>query len=206
MSRQVAAPVSWQHRVLWMAVGCLVALALVALVLAVLVFAHAPPPSPSPPAPVPAAVGAPQIPSLSSQIAQIAAARRQGVTRSAWIAATEPDLTTWLSQEMTGQGAQVKQVNYEGNNIVVAGTYLLAGRPVDVAITLLPSAQGGRLNIEVQEGRVGRLPMPPGMRIAIQHQLDKAMDQAFAAYPDIRVDFVQIRDRALIVGGTIGSR
>jgi hypothetical protein len=195
---------------MWVAVGCLVALASVALVLAVLVFAHTPRPKPLLPtsasAPTPTATGAPQIPSLSSQIAQIEAARRQGVPRSAWIAATEPDLTAWLSQEMAGQGAQVKQVTFEGNNAVIFGTYLLAGRPVDVAVTLLPSAQNGRLSIEVQEGHVGLLPMPPGMKIAMQRQLDKAMDQAFAANPDVRVDSVEVRDRTLIIAGSIGGR
>lgn len=208
MSRQVTSPVPWQRRAMWVAVGCLVALALVALVLAVLVFAHTPRPKPLSPRPTPAptATGAPQIPSLSSQIAQIEAARRQGVPRSAWIAATEPDLTAWLSQEMAGQGAQVKQVTFEGNNAVIFGTYVLAGRPVDVAVTLLPSAQNGRLSIEVQEGHVGLLPMPPGMKIAMQRQLDRAMDQAFAATPDVRVDSVEVRDRMLIIAGSIGGR
>jgi uncharacterized protein YpmS len=192
----------WQQRVLWAVVGCLIALALVALVLATLLFARVPRRATS--APTPTTATTPQIPTLSQQIAEIAAARAQGVPRTAWIAATGPDLTTWVTHEVAGEGVQVKQVTYEGNNVVIVGTYPLAGRTVDLSVTLLPSAENGRLNLEVQEGQIGRLPMPPGMKIAMQRKLEKAMNDAFRANPDVRVDSAGVRDNVLIITGAIG--
>jgi hypothetical protein len=146
------------------------------------------------------------MPSLASQLAAIAAARRQGLPRTAWIAATEADLSALLSRQASGQGAQVKQVTFNGNNVDVRGTYPVAGRAVDVTVTLLPTAQNGRLSLEVQEGHLGRLPMPPGLKMALQRQLDNALDKAFRENPDVRVDSVEIRDRMLIIIGAIGVR
>lgn len=207
MSPQVAGPpVPWRYRLLWAAAGCLIALAVVSLVLAILLFSHAPRALPQTSVAAPVSAPVPQVPSLDTQLADIAAARRQGVPRSAWIAATEPDLSAWLAREVAGQGAQVKQVTLDGNNAVIVGTYPLAGRAVDVTVTLLPSAENGRLNLEVQEAYVGRLPMPPGLKVALQRQLDKTLEEAFRANPDVRVDSVGVRDHMLIIIGAIGVR
>jgi hypothetical protein len=149
---------------------------------------------------------APQPASLDQQIAAVQQAAQQPIPQAVTVTTSEADLNAYIQRrlaEKPSQDVRNARVSLGAGTLTIEAVVHWEGRWLALTATGVPTvASDGRLQLQLQSARVGRVGLPGSAMARLQGEVDHALRGGPPAEYHVRVDTVSVSSGELIVSGT----
>lgn len=113
---------------------------------------------------------------LEANVATAAAQLEQ--TGSASLTITETQLTSYLAEKLASQPdspIQNAQIRIENGSIQLTGQMSVSSLSTDLSLTLQPYVDQGNLQVTIQEGQIGSIPLPDATLKTLNQTINQEM-------------------------------
>ena len=196
----------------WFGIGCgaTILLGIIGIIVlwALATGQPAPPPEATAVAPGDAPSGrsqaAPAAPPLERQIEQVQQAARSERPVPVTMTLRESEINEMLAGS---DSPEVRDLAIYLGDGTIAGTAKVRYRGSTIPLTVRgrPVVSDGRVQVEVREVFIGRLPAPESIRRQVSTELDGGIERIMGTR-NVRVQSVQVRPDVMIISGSVGGR
>jgi len=112
----------------------------------------------------------------------------------------EEELNARAGQLPAGPAQDVR-VDLQPGLLIMTGTVALGPVKGVVRAELEPYVEQGRVAVRVREARLGGVPLPPGVRVALADRAAQLLSREQDRYPDLVLDRVEVTDTEILLVG-----
>jgi len=148
--------------------------------------------------------GTGNVPPLEAQVRHVERALQSPTPVSVRVVVTEAELNALMAREGTGDLKQAHAYFGDGS-VAVNGQVNWQGRDIWVTVRAHPTVAGGKVQMDVDEVSVGRMPAPAGVREDVARRLSQGMSR-LPGSDRLQVQGVTVTPGQMIITGVAGGR